>query len=416
MDESDMENDAPLDDGLRKKRLYRLPWSLHDNPIGWVEITDKCNITCKGCYRTALAGHKPFDDIKTEILFLEKWRNINNVHLAGGEPLIHPDIVDIVRFIRERGLNPVIITNGQRLTKELLIGLRDAGLVEMSFHVDSGQTRPGWAGRDDGELNELRQQFTDLLWDVGGVNCNFNMTVNPRTVHRVPEVIRWALSNRGRVSGLTFITLRGFPTKGVKFMEGGRVIDLNSASIGMVNDVEDEMSTLRWNDLYRVIKDTFPQYEAASYLGGTRTASSVKWLIANAICCDEDWIGSVSPTTVEVAQILHHLRRGRYYAGGRGNAGKRILLMAAVDERIRGVLMGLLRTPSRLFGKIYTLTVTVIEPNTLLPDGEYEMCDSCPDMTYHKGRLVHSCRLDEYRLYGSLVKPVVDGEAADGMS
>src|SRR5450759_355359 len=101
MDESDMENDAPLDDGLRKKRIYRLPWSLHDNPIGWVEITDKCNITCKGCYRTALAGHKPFDDIKTEILFLEKWRNINNVHLAGGEPLIHPDIVDIVRFIRE---------------------------------------------------------------------------------------------------------------------------------------------------------------------------------------------------------------------------------------------------------------------------------------------------------------------------
>ena len=51
------------------------------------------------------------------------------------------------------------------------------------------------------------------------------------------------------------------------------------------------------------IKDTFPQYEAASYLGGTRTASSVKWLIANAICCDEDWIGSVSPTTVEVCLL-----------------------------------------------------------------------------------------------------------------
>jgi hypothetical protein len=36
------------------------------------------------------------------------------------------------------------------------------------------------------------------------------------------------------------------------------------------------------------------------------------------------------------------------------------------------------------------------------------MCDSCPDMTYYEGRLVHSCRLDEYRLYGTLAKPVVE--------
>jgi hypothetical protein len=411
-----MGHDTSPGDGLSRRGLYRLPWSLHDNPVGWVEITDACNIKCKGCYRTALAGHKPLDDIKTEIRFLEEWRNINNVHLAGGEPLIHPDIVDIVRFIRGRGLNPVIITNGQRLTRELLVNLRDAGLVEMSFHVDSGQTRPEWSGRDERELNQLRQHFTDLLWEVGGVNCNFNMTVNPRTVPRVPEVIQWALGTRGKVSGLTFITLRGFPREGVKFAEGGRVIDLNSPSIGMVNDVEDEMSALRSDDVFRVIKEAFPQYAAASYLGGTRTPASVKWLIASAVCSGEDWVGSVSPTTVEMTQIFHHLRRGRYYAGGRGNPGKRILLMAAVDRRIRGALLSLLKTPSRLFGRVYTLTVSVIEPNTLLPDGEYEMCDSCPDMTYYDGRLVNSCRLDEYRLYGALAKPVVDDADAQRLS
>jgi hypothetical protein len=397
-------------DGLRKRDLYRLPWSLNDNPIGWVEITDLCNISCRGCYRTALAGHKSFEDIRTEILFLQEWRNISNVHLAGGEPLVHPDVVEIVRLIRDRGLNPVIITNGHRLTRELLIRLRDAGLGEMSFHIDSGQTRPGWTGRNEVELNGLRQHYADLLWDVGGVTCNFNMTVNPRTVATVPEVIRWALGTRGKVSGLTLITLRGFPRQGIEFVEGGKVIDLNAPSIGMVNDVEDELSTLRSDDLYRMISGTFPGYEAASYLGGTKTVSSFKWLIANAICCNEDLVGSVSPTTVEIAQTVHHLRYGRYYAGGRGRVGKMILLMAAVDRRIRRVVMGLLRRPGRLFGRIYTLTISVIEPNTLLPDGEVEMCDSCPDMTYHEGRLVHSCRLDEYRMYGTLVKPVVTAD------
>jgi hypothetical protein len=250
------------------------------------------------------------------------------------------------------------------------------------------------------------------LWEVGGVNCNFNMTVNPSTLSHVPEVIGWALGNEGKVSGLTFITLRGFPTKGVTYVGDGQEIDLKAATVGMVNDVEDEMGELRSADLRRVIKDSFPQYEPAAYLGGTRTPDSVKWLIANAVCSGQDWIGSVSPRTAELVQTLHHLRRGRYYSGGRGNIGKRILLMAPVDGRIRGALVRMLKSPSRFFGKVYSLTVSVIEPNTLLPDGEYEMCDSCPDMTYHEGRLVQSCRLDEYRMYGALAKPVIQGEAA----
>jgi len=189
-------------------------------------------------------------------------------------------------------------------------------------------------------------------------------------------------------------------------VEGDQVIDLDTAAIGMVNDVEDELSKLRSSDLYRVINGAFPGYAAATYLGGTKTVSSFKWLIANVICCNEDLMGSVSPATVELAQTAHHLRHGRYYAGGGRRIGKMILLMAVVDRRLRRVLMDLLRRPWRLFGKIYAMTVSIIEPNTLSPDGEFEACDSCPDMTYFEGRLVHSCRLDEYRLYGGLVKPV----------
>jgi len=31
---------------LEKDELYRLPWSMNDNAIAWLEITDKCNIYC----------------------------------------------------------------------------------------------------------------------------------------------------------------------------------------------------------------------------------------------------------------------------------------------------------------------------------------------------------------------------------
>jgi hypothetical protein len=33
------------------------------------------------------------------------------------------------------------------------------------------------------------------------------------------------------------------------------------------------------------------------------------------------------------------------------------------------------------------------------------MCESCPDMTVWNGKLVHSCRMDEWRLYGGYIQP-----------
>ena len=49
---------------LDKRNLYRLPWSMNDNPIAWLEITDVCNMYCEGCYRQRLTGHKSLEEIK----------------------------------------------------------------------------------------------------------------------------------------------------------------------------------------------------------------------------------------------------------------------------------------------------------------------------------------------------------------
>ena len=78
---------------LEKRKLYRFPWSKNDNPIAWLEVTDICNLQCEGCYRQRLTGHKPLEEIKEEILFFKRWRNPDNVSIAGGEPLVHPQIL-----------------------------------------------------------------------------------------------------------------------------------------------------------------------------------------------------------------------------------------------------------------------------------------------------------------------------------
>ena len=91
-----------------KKDYYRWPWSNNDNPVLWLETTDLCNIHCKGCYRSCVSGDRSLAELRNEIDFAIRMRNIDTVCIAGGEPLIYPEIKPLVEFIASRGLKPNI--------------------------------------------------------------------------------------------------------------------------------------------------------------------------------------------------------------------------------------------------------------------------------------------------------------------
>jgi MoaA/NifB/PqqE/SkfB family radical SAM enzyme len=60
--------------------------------------------------------------------------------LLGGEPLLHPDLAEIIRYIkakRHSGTLVVLITNGFLLTPQHVAALNDAGLDLMQISVDS---------------------------------------------------------------------------------------------------------------------------------------------------------------------------------------------------------------------------------------------------------------------------------------
>jgi MoaA/NifB/PqqE/SkfB family radical SAM enzyme len=96
---------------LAPTSYYRLPWSLTDNGISWLEPTWKCNIYCDGCYRlNDPRGHKSLERIKEELAVFKKYRFSDAVSIAGGDPLIHPDIVKIVRMVAAEGMKPILNT------------------------------------------------------------------------------------------------------------------------------------------------------------------------------------------------------------------------------------------------------------------------------------------------------------------
>ncbi len=391
---------------LDKRNYYRLPWSMNDNPIAWIEVTDICNIHCEGCYRQFMTGHKTLEELKKEVLFFKQWRNPDNFSIAGGEPLIHPQIVDLVAFMAKEGIKPVILTNGQALTPELLHELKKAGLAGFTMHIDSHQNRPHWKDKTEKDHNELRQKYADMVAAEGGLYLVFNSTVYPSTFHEIPDVVHWGQENIEKVQGLVFITYRTATTEdNIATDKDDRVVDMSKLSYTRESFDETFITS---PEVYQMIKDNFPEYEASGYLGGSIRHDSYKWLIGAMVGSKRKMYGSVGKKTMELAQTGHHLWTGRYLAYlSTARIGSKVFWLSPWDPTLRHAWKNrwkdVLRHPGHIFDSVYTQSIGIIQAPDVMPDGRADMCDSCPDITYFDGKLVNSCRMDEYRLFGGFV-------------
>src|SRR4030066_288372 len=147
---------------LDHTKLYRLPWSLPDNAISWLEPTKKCNLYCEGCYReNDPKGHKTLRQVEEDLAVFKKLRRSDAVSIAGGDPLTHPEIIEIVRMIAE----------------------------------------------------------------VGDFSCSFNSTVYVDTFQYIPEMIAWAQEHIDIVQVMVFILFREASLAGHDYYVGGQRVD-----------------------------------------------------------------------------------------------------------------------------------------------------------------------------------------------
>jgi len=408
--------------GIDHRDLYRLPWSLPDNAISWLEPTSACNLACDGCYRENVAGsHKSLDAVREEVRLFRRLRNSDGISIAGGDPLVHPEIVEIVRAVAEEGMKPIVNTNGATLTKELLRELKKAGVVGFTFHVDSRQGRPGWKGKNEIELNELRLHLARMLADEGGVSCSFNATVYEDTLKYVPELSEWAARHIDIVQVMVFILYRAaVPQLPFDWYVGGTKIDRDKL---YYSEDGHRRADLKAREVIAGLREKDPDYAPAAYLNGTDRPDSFKWLLAGRIGSKDRVYGYVGPKFFETMQVGNHLITGRYLAYARPkltSLGRTMLLLSPLDRATRrtagAYLKAVLANPLRLFRKLHYQSVTIIQPVDFMPDGTQDMCDGCPDMTVHEGRLVWSCRLEELKSFGTWVRTVpvpAPGPSAD---
>lgn len=397
------------------RALYRLPWSLPDNAIAWLEPTKKCNLACLGCYReNDPRGHKTLAEVRRDLDVFERYRTVDGVSIAGGDPLTHPQIAEIVEMVARDGLKPIVNTNGLALTEGLLAELKRAGVAGFTFHIDSKQNRPGWKDADEVKLCELRQRYAEMVARVGGIGCSFNATVYEDTLRQVPDVVQWAQRNIEIVNTVVFIAFRtGVVGGDFDHYVGGEQVDFASMPYATDDQTPHEIQS---TDIVAEIRRQMPDFAPAAYLNGTEQPDTLKWLLAGRLGTKERIYGYVGPRSMELTQTAHHLWTGRYlaYTSPRMlSKGKAMLALAPLDPSLRGIarrwLSACLRRPSRLTEPLRFQSVMIIQPADIYADGRQNMCDGCPDMTVWNGRLVWSCRLEEPERFGDFVQIVPKG-------
>ena len=392
------------------KSLYRLPWTLPDNAISWLEPTAQCNLACDGCYRkNEINSHKPLDEVKKELDVFQSLRNSDCISIAGGDPLLYPEIVELVREIKNRGWKPIINTNGLALTKELLKKLKKAGVYGFTFHVDSKQGRTGeWKGKTEKELNELRSYYADMLWEEGNISCSFNMTIYEDTIDYVPDVLEWAHQNIDRVQSMVFIAFRYIiPSMDLDWYAGSKKVDWDEI---MYHSEFDRMIDIKSTDVLEKARTKYPDMKPAAYLNGTHQPDGYKWLLCERVGTKKNIWGYVGAKFMEFVMTSHHFINGTYLSYAKPNVTNKgrlsMLFLWPIDKGIRRAFLNILKKPWNLLRKSYFQTVLFIQPVDFMENGEQSMCDGCPDITVHKGKLVWSCRLEEPLRYGDFLRSV----------
>jgi hypothetical protein len=298
--------------------------------------------------------------VEEELKTLLRLRKCDTVFISGGEPLVHPQLEEIVQMVKAHGVKPVLVSNGYSLNKKRVRELKKAGLFGFILHVDRGLSRPGWIGKSEKELNKLRQHYADMIHAEKKLICGFNTTILPESLHEVPDIGEWTMQNIHTVCTNTFIPVR-VPREDDPWdlYVGGEKIDFQETVFSSKKYKNPSNTNLTAEDIFTQIQKVVPGYRANAFLGGTEVSVAPKWLFSNIIGTDKKIFGNMGPKTIEIFQNGYHLLKGRFLSflkPGFYARAKLLFLFGAIDGEMRTTFFSFLRTliknPLRLFKKV----------------------------------------------------------------
>jgi hypothetical protein len=206
-----LSSDADLFMALRARSQVRperpVPKGLR-HVINYLSLTNGCNFSCSVCAADACSqADATFISLAEVRLRAEQaWASGARVlHLFGGEPTLHPQLLEIVRVLVAHGFSLGLVTNGLKLAQEpdLAPALVRAGLKRVCLQFDSLNTDT---------LDRLKRSHLPAKRDAleaaaaAGLQVGLNCTATRHNLPEIAELLNHGLAAGTAVRNMTFGT------------------------------------------------------------------------------------------------------------------------------------------------------------------------------------------------------------------
>jgi PqqA peptide cyclase len=156
------------------------------------ELTYRCPLHCPYCSNpaTVRAGQELTTHEWSDVIGAAARLGVLQVGFSGGEPLVRPDLTEMVRAGRGAGLYTNLITSGIGLDEMRAQELREAGLdsAQLSFQADEGSLGNAIAGA---KAHAAKIAAAEALRTTG-IQLSLNFVVHRANIDRLPQMLELA--------------------------------------------------------------------------------------------------------------------------------------------------------------------------------------------------------------------------------
>ena len=161
-------------------------------PIVVWNITRTCNLRCVHCYADSHAERYPgelsWEQCCAVIDDLADYK-VNALLLSGGEPLLHPQLPQILQRATDKGLKVTISTNGTRITPDMARMFKDLGVAYVGISLDGiGAVHDkfrGVQGAFDGAIRGFK------LCEEVGQKTGLRLTLTRNNVQSMEQILNF---------------------------------------------------------------------------------------------------------------------------------------------------------------------------------------------------------------------------------
>ena len=170
-------------------------------------ITSRCNYCCKFCFSKKLDDEITDLEVARDRLQKLKALEIEKLNLVGGEPVLHPLFIDIVKLAKRMGFIVSIVSNGYYLDRSIIEVLKP-NVDWIGISVDSADEAVESAlGRGTGSHVKHAMELAEIIHQVG-IKLKINTTVTSlnwkedmRPLIRTIKPDRWKVFQVLRIIG-----------------------------------------------------------------------------------------------------------------------------------------------------------------------------------------------------------------------